>query len=78
MKDCKHTWVLLHKLDHCEIDEADPVAHTTIVLLGCIHCKMVEPFPPQNAALITPRYRAIISVDLARQGYNWPQPGAPT
>jgi len=79
MNECpRHVWTLLHKLDHCEIDEADSVAHTTIVLLGCIHCKTVDAFPPQNADLITDRYRTIITNDLARQGYDWLPKGPPS
>ncbi len=74
----RHAWKLIHRLDHCEIDEADPVAHTTIVLLGCTLCKTVDAFPPQNAALITDRYRTIIRHDLARQGWDWPLLEEPT
>jgi hypothetical protein len=62
---------MLEKLDHCEIDEADSIKHTAIVLIGCITCRMVYPFPAQNAALITERYLATIRADLARQGWTW-------
>lgn len=71
---CPHLWTLIRKFDHCEIDEHDDVAHTTIVLLGCPRCRLVEPFPLANAALITPRYRNVIREDIARQGWEWPEP----
>jgi hypothetical protein len=75
-RTCSHTWTLIHRLNHCEIDEADPIVHTAIVLMGCIHCRIVDAFPPENMALITDRYRSVISRDLARQGWHWPPKGA--
>jgi hypothetical protein len=68
---CHHTWTLIHRLDHCEIDEKDTLAHTAIILLGCIHCRTVEAFPPQNAELITERYRGVLERELAREGWDW-------
>jgi hypothetical protein len=69
---CPHLWTLIRRYDHCEIDEDDDVAHTTIVVLGCPRCRTVEPFPQPNAAMITPRYQAHIRADLEKQGWNWP------
>ena len=69
---CPHLWTLIRRYDHCEIDEGDQVAHTTIVVLGCPRCHTVEPFPLQNAEMITPRYQEHIRADLAQQGWNWP------
>ncbi len=73
---CDHAWTLIIRLDHCEIDEEDSAAHTTIVLLGCPRCRTVQAFPPSNAALITPRYRGIIRRDLAQQHWLWPEEDA--
>jgi hypothetical protein len=68
---CPHLWTLIRRLDHCEIDEADDIAHTTIVLLGCPRCRSVEPFPAQNAVMLTERYREHLREDLMRQGWTW-------
>jgi len=73
---CDHAWTLIMRLDHCEIDAEDPIPHTAIVLLGCPKCRSVQAFPPPNAALITPRYRAIIRKDLERQHWVWPEEDA--
>jgi hypothetical protein len=69
---CPHLWTLIRRLDHCEIDEGDEIAHTTIVLLGCPRCRQVEPFPLQNAEMITARYRDKLRAELAAQGWDWP------
>jgi hypothetical protein len=70
---CDHAWNLIMRLDHCEIAEDDPVAHTAIVLLGCPRCRALQAFPPQNVALITPRYLTTIRKDLERQHWLWEQ-----
>ena len=77
MSRCTHqSKILLKRYDRCEIDETDPISHTSVVVLGCPRCHELELFPPNNAARITERYRAIIRADLARNDWIWKEPVA--
>jgi len=63
----EHAWFLQARVERAEIDEADPVAHTSFMLLECA-CGAVTAFPLENYALTTARYKARLRGELAAQG----------
>jgi len=71
MTECAHVWTTIRRYNRCEIDEADPIQHTSVVMLGCQRCRSVEAFPPGNAALITTRYRAQMRDELKQDDWFW-------
>jgi hypothetical protein len=72
MNDCLHAWIILRRVTHAEIDEADAIAHTGITVVACRHCRVVELFPIENAALLTERYLTALRLDLAADNWNLP------
>lgn len=69
--ECTHRAIVRH-VERAEIDAADPIAHTAFYLLGCAHCRTVTAFPDSNLALVTPRARLALHVDLAAEGWWLP------
>jgi hypothetical protein len=69
---CLHDWIVIERVTHAEIDETDPVAHTGFAVIGCRHCRTVDLFPAENAALVTARYLFDLRLDLARRNWNLP------
>jgi hypothetical protein len=57
--------------EHAEIDENDPVRHTSFQLMACDDpkCRHVEPWPLENYLLTTQRYRDGLKAKLAE--LNW-------
>jgi hypothetical protein len=67
--ECVHDWTIVQRIAHAEIDEADPVAHTGVIAVGCLRCRFVGLYPIENAALVTRRYVEALRRDLAAR--NW-------
>lgn len=68
---CAHA-ALVRRVERIEIDEADPIAHTAFHVLGCLTCRMVTAFPESNLALVTPRARRALHLELAAEGWWLP------
>jgi hypothetical protein len=64
--------ILVQHVEHAEIDEADPIAHTAFYLLACPTCRTVSAFPESNLALATPRARRALHFELAADGWWLP------
>jgi len=65
----EHFWSLTTvRVVRGDIDDDDPLQHTTFTLLFCVNCPTVTVFPRENFALTTPRYRAELRAWLAREG----------
>jgi len=62
-----HGWSLHARIERAPIDDADPVAHTSFMLLSC-DCGAVTAFPLENYALTTSRYKADLARSLAAGG----------
>jgi len=69
---CRHDWEHIATLQRAEIDPADPIAHTSVTLLGCWRCRTVDAFPASNAALLTARYIVQLRRQLAAGGWVLP------
>jgi hypothetical protein len=69
---CFHEWIVVERVNHAEIDAADPVAHTAFAVIGCRRCRTVDLFPVENAALVTRRYFEALRLDLAARNWNLP------
>jgi hypothetical protein len=70
--ECVHSWTIVQRIAHAEIDEADPVAHTGVIAVGCCRCHLVLLYPIENAALITRRYVDALRRDLAARNWSLP------
>lgn len=68
---CDHHWMHLEYV-LAEIDEADPIRHTSFMLIGCQRCRTVDAFPPMNAKLATPRFVERLRRELATRGWRLP------
>lgn len=69
---CLHEWIVVERITHAEIDEADPVRHTALVAIGCRRCRTVLLYPIENAALVTRRYFATLRHALAAREWYLP------
>lgn len=69
---CQHDWTLIADVHRGVIDDADPIAHTFVRLMGCTRCRTVDAFPASNAALLTARYCATLRAQLADGGWQLP------
>jgi hypothetical protein len=69
---CLHAWTVIRRVERAEIDEADPVAHTGLVVIGCLNCRLALVYPIENAALVTPRYFEALRLDLAHRNWSLP------
>ena len=63
---------LLRHVKRATIDDADPIAHTAFYVLGCRDCRAAIAFPEQNLALVTPRARLALHLELAAEGWWLP------
>jgi hypothetical protein len=65
---------LVRTVERAEIDETDPVKHTAFVVLACASCRLVSIFPESNFALVTPRAKRQLHLELAALGWWLPWP----
>jgi len=66
-RDHEHEWRTHTRIARAPIDPADPVAHTSFLVLGCA-CGLATVFPAFNFLLVTREYRARLTIELARDG----------
>lgn len=64
--------LLIRHVERAPIDDADPIAHTAFFLLGCPTCRQVVAFPESNLALMTPRARRALHLELVVDGWWLP------
>jgi hypothetical protein len=64
--------MVVDRIAHAEIDEADPVAHTGLIAVGCRHCRIVGLYPIENAARVTRRFFAGLRQNLAARDWYLP------
>jgi hypothetical protein len=69
MTEHRHEFAVIERVDHAEIDEHDPMAHTSFMLLGCA-CGVVTAFPVENARLCTPRFLQELAEEI-EQTVGW-------
>jgi hypothetical protein len=69
---CLHAWIVIERIARAEISELDAVAHTSLVAIGCLNCRLALVYPIENAALVTPRYFEALRLNLAARNWNLP------